>query len=121
MMEYSTEEELELEFKQMREDEVTQDKEDARLLSLILASCKKRVSKVWYDQMIAYMDLGCGDYFWDFRITDKPCTSGHKQKELTRFKHVYLWQSCGISGDDWSGEMSIPIRHGKYLTYNFDC
>jgi len=119
-MSYCTKKELDAEFKLMRDQELEREKENARLLALILASCKKRVSKVWYDQMIAYIDFDCGDYLWNFRITDSPCCK-HKQKELARFKHVYLWQSCGIAGDDWAGEMSIPIRHGKYLTYNFAC
>jgi hypothetical protein len=117
-MSYCTIKELDAEFELMRTQELAREKENARVLALTLASCKKRVSKVWYDQMIEFIDFDSGEYLYDFRITDKPCCS-HKQKELTRFKHCYFWQACGIAGDDWAGEMSIPIRHGKYLTYNF--
>jgi len=85
-----------------------------------LSTCKKRVSKVWFDHMLTFIDFDSSEYAYNFRITDKPCCR-HKQIEDYRFKHIFLWQSCGIAGDDWSGEISIPIKHGKYLTYNFAC
>lgn len=118
-MSYCAKSEFEAESKLVCEQEVAQEKEDARFLKLTLASCKKRVSKVWYDQIIEFMDLDV-DYSYNFRITDKPCCD-HKQKEAYRFKHIFLWSNCGMAGDDWAGEISIPIRHGKYLTYNFAC
>ena len=48
-MSYYTKADFEAESKLICEQEVAQEKEDARLLKLALASCKKRVSKVWYD------------------------------------------------------------------------
>ncbi len=86
----------------------------------VLRICQRRVSECWYDQLVEFIDFDCGEHLYDFKITDKPCCS-HKQKERNRFAHIFVHQSCGIAGDDWAGEVSIPIRHGKYLTYSFEC
>lgn len=35
------------------------------------------------------------------------------------FDHVYGWQSCGYTGDEYSGEIFIPLPNGQYLKFSF--
>jgi hypothetical protein len=37
------------------------------------------------------------------------------------FTKAYVSQSCGYSGDDYSGTIWIPLPNGKYLEYLFCC
>lgn len=58
--------------------------------------------------------------FWDLQIVD---THGNvePQEEEYWFKKAYINQSCGYSGDDYSGTIWIPLPNGKYLQFMFCC
>lgn len=79
---------------------------------------KKRVSASWYESVLDFvMDGECNH---SFSIVDKPV--GERQTESgTRFGFIYVYQTSGgcPDGDDYYGEISIPIRGGLYLHYHF--
>jgi len=55
---------------------------------------------------------------YDFEIVDLP--RGDKQTENYSFiKHIYIDQSCGCCGDDYYGEVYIPLPDNKYLQFSF--
>ncbi len=56
----------------------------------------------------------------DLKIVD---THGEvkPQDEPYWFKKAYVSQSCGYTGDDYSGTIWIPLPNGKYLKYWFYC
>lgn len=57
---------------------------------------------------------------YDFIIVDKPC--GDFQEENYDFiKHIYVDQSCGYCGDDYYGEVYIPLPNNKYLQFSYQC
>lgn len=83
-----------------------------------LSFVKKRVSASWYRSVLEFVDDG--EYQHDFSIVDKPV--GARQKERLRFSHVYIDQhGPGICGDDYYGQICIPIRGGLYLSYHYSC
>ena len=84
----------------------------------VLKRVKKRVSKSWYKSILEFID-DC-EYQYDFSIVDKPV--GKRQKESsTRFGYIYIYQTSGgcPDGDDWYGQICIPIRGGLYLSYHY--
>lgn len=57
---------------------------------------------------------------YDFKIVDNPC--GDFQEEGWDFiKHIYVDQSCGVCGDDYYGEVYIPLPENKYLQFSYQC
>ncbi len=115
---YMTQEEMDIEKKEC--DDAMREHDKAAMINYIkiLRRVKKRVSASWYKSILDFIDDG--EYNYDFSITDKPV--GDRQKESgTRFGFVYVYQTSGgcPDGDDWYGEMSIPIRGGLYLHYHY--
>lgn len=57
---------------------------------------------------------------FDFEIVEKP--KGDSQEEYYRFiKHIWVDQSCGVCGDDYYGEVYIPLPDNKYLQFSYQC
>lgn len=62
---------------------------------------------------------GC-DYTTEFEIVDSH--EGHRQDEPgTAFRYIYLdqYSNGGMSGDDFSGWVWIPLPKGKYLKFHY--
>ena len=118
MNEYMTNEEMEIERNNCNDAMREHDKREMENYIKILRRVKKRVSASWYKSILEF--IHDGEYNYDFSITDKRV--GTKQKESgTRFGFIYIYQTSGGSpcGDDWCGEISIPIRGGMYLHYHY--
>lgn len=61
-----------------------------------------------------------GDTVYDFELTEKH--AGQRQDEPgTAFRYIYIDQRCGgcPAGDDYNGEIWIPLPKGKYLKYSY--
>lgn len=59
-------------------------------------------------------------HYWRiYEITDKP--EGDRQETIGIFDHEYVDQTCGISGDDYSGSMYFPVGDGRYIRVQFEC
>lgn len=41
--------------------------------------------------------------------------------ELRGIDHVYVWQTVGMCGDDYSGYCLYPLKNGSYLKTSFIC
>ena len=41
--------------------------------------------------------------------------------EDTPFKYYYVWQITGYLGDDYSGELLLPLKDGRYFQIAFSC
>lgn len=117
---YMTQEEMNIE-RQACEDAMREhDKAEMVKYKKVLARVKKRVSESWFKSILEFID-DC-EYQYDFSIVDKPV--GDRQKESgTRFGYIYIYQTSGgcPSGDDWYGQICIPIRGGLYLSYHYSC
>ncbi len=118
MFEYMTQEEMNIE--QEGYDRIMREhfKKERDNYKKIMKRVKKRVSESWYKSVLGFTEDGENNY--DFSIVDKPV--GKRQKESgTRFGFVYIYQTSGgcPDGDDWYGEISIPIRGGLYLHYHY--
>lgn len=92
-------------------------KEKAENEKAAFKEIRKLVSAYKVRKLIEYM--GETDY-WNLKIVD---THGavKSQDEPFWFKQAYVSQSCGYSGDDYSGTIWIPLPNGKYLEYSFCC
>ena len=91
----------------------------------------KRQSKNYKDIFSELAGMVCEDFIkdindciedceggFDFKIVDLPC--GDRQVENYEFiKHIYVDQSCGICGDDYYGEVYIPLPEDKYLQFSY--
>ena len=113
-----TQEEMDIE--QQECDAIMHEHFKAEMISYekIMKRVKKRVSASWYKSVLEF--INDGEYNYDFSITDKPF--GQRQIESgTRFGFIYVYQTSGGSpcGDDWYGQVSIPIRGGLYLHYHY--
>jgi hypothetical protein len=115
---HMTQEEMDIE-RQACEDAMREhDKAQMLNYTKVLKRVKNRVSASWYESVSAFIDDGEMNY--DFSIVDKPV--GVRQTESgTRFGFIYVAQSSGGSpcGDDWYGQVCIPIRRGLYLSYHY--
>jgi hypothetical protein len=118
MDDYMTKEELEIERLACEDAMREHDNHEMRKYANALKRVKKRVSDSWYKSVLAFIDDG--EYNYDFSIVDKPV--GERQKESgTRFGFIYVYQTTGgcPDGDDWYGQICIPIRGGLYLSYHY--
>lgn len=84
----------------------------------ILKRIKKRVSASWYKSVTDFLEYQ--DYICDFSIIDMPV--GSRQQEHYRFSYIYIEQhGPGIGGDDYYGQICIPIRGGMYFSFHYSC
>jgi hypothetical protein len=117
---YMTQEEMDIERLACEEAMREHDKAEMANYEKTLKRVKKRVSAAWYKSILEFIDDG--EYTYDFSIVDKPF--GNRQKEPgTRFGFIYIYQTSGgcPDGDDWYGQICIPIRGGLYLSYHYSC
>jgi hypothetical protein len=90
----------------------------------ILELVKSVCDEAYYESIIEYMRETCNG---NFAIEEQPTSKGaHVTKwdisdEGYQFDHVFGWQSNGYTGDDYSGEIFIPLPNKKYLKYWFCC
>ena len=64
-----------------------------------------------------------GDYWDNEGIVDS--TKGFTKQEEESFIHddktfiVYIWQTTGYAGDDYSGEILVPLKDGKFWKISY--
>lgn len=56
---------------------------------------------------------------YDYEIVDEP--AGHPQDNGFALGDVYVDQSCGMCGDDYSGTVALPLPDGRYFQFSFNC
>jgi hypothetical protein len=56
---------------------------------------------------------------YDYEIVNEP--AGHPQDNGFALGDVYVDQSCGMSGDDFSGTVALPLPDGRYFQFSFNC
>jgi hypothetical protein len=115
---YMTQEEMDIERQECELAMREHDKEALMNYEKVMKRVKKRVSESWYKSILHFTEDG--EYNYDFSIVDKPF--GDRQKESgTRFGFIYVYQTSGGSpcGEDWYGQICIPIRGGLYLSYHY--
>jgi len=55
---------------------------------------------------------------YDYEIVDEP--AGCPQDNGFALGDVYVDQSCGMSGDDFSGTVALPLPDGRYFQFGFN-
>ena len=93
-------------------------KRQAKNKKEIFEELEKTLCKDFIDDIKNCIIYSEGGY--DFKIVDEPC--GDRQEENYDFiKHIYIYQSCGYAGDDYYGDIYIPLPKEKYLQFSFQC
>lgn len=93
--------------KELLEQETKDDK--------VLNEVKELVSEEFYTDLIDYM---CNSYNHSFSITDE--VGGEPQDEGLLFT-PFVYQSCngGYTGDDFAGEIFIPLGNNKFFKFHY--
>jgi hypothetical protein len=69
------------------------------------------------DDVLTFINSEAGHYeIIGYVVTDK--LTGKRQEEEGPFDHSFVDQSCGYSGDDYSGFIYLPVND-KYLKIYF--
>lgn len=87
--------------------------------NLYLSVIKNQLTKYKYNKLIEYLEET--GYFKIKGIKRKNKVYGKKQTEPYWFKYVYITQSCGCCGDDFSGTIFIPITDKHFLEFYYEC
>ncbi len=68
-----------------------------------------------------HADEGCHIWFPEF-LTNADCLDGHdkQESELESFDFEYVSQSCGMTGDDFSGTIIYPYKN-IFIKIRFEC
>jgi hypothetical protein len=104
-------------FRKMRESEEQLFKAQKENEKTVFAEIRKLVSAYKVRKLREYMDETT---YWGLKIVDDH-GNVKSQKEEYWFKKAYVSQSCGYTGDDYSGTIWIPLPNGKYLQFMFCC
>jgi hypothetical protein len=91
-----------------------QDKNDAKHMDIL----KKILTKKTYENITEYMSDSSNCLL---KFVRKHDVSGKKQDQDFGLKEVHVAQSCGYSGDDYSGNIWIKITKNHYLRFYFSC
>lgn len=102
---------------EIRVTEEKLEKEHAEKEKAAFKEIRKLVSAYKVRKLREYMSETA---YWNLKIVDTP-GADKPQDEPYWFKQAYVSQSCGYSGDDYSGTIWIPLPNGKYLEYLFCC
>ncbi|AUR90905.1 hypothetical protein NVP1151O_64 [Vibrio phage 1.151.O._10N.222.46.B1] len=88
---------------------------DARILRRV----KRIVGEKAFEDILSYIEECEGGSDYDITFNTG---GGHLQSEDFGFvERAYVSQSCGYSGDDYSGNIWIPITPKRYLRFYFSC
>lgn len=85
----------------------------------VMAEVAKLVSPRKLASINQFIDYDGGPVY-DFALTETH--GGERQHEPgTAFRYIYIDQRCGgcPAGDDYNGEIWIPLPTGKYLKYSY--
>lgn len=83
----------------------------------ILAQVKAMVAPEVFAQIEEELEES-GEVF-DFSIVDQP--AGQPQDNGFSLGDVYVEQSSGLAGDDFSGTVAMPLPGGRYFQFGFCC
>ncbi len=79
---------------------------------------KPKLSKNKYNDVLEFLSES-GDYEL-IGVVLKNKVFGHKQDESGYlFKHIFITQDCGMTGDDFSGTIFIPLNKTEYLKFTY--
>jgi len=80
------------------------------------------ITKYKFKKIIEFLE-DINQYYL-MKIVNKKDVFGEKQDEPYWFKYIYITQSCGYTGDDFSGTIFIPLGKEKdkckYLKFEYN-
>lgn len=83
------------------------------------------ISIITEDQIIKEIERDNGKILYSISGKGVPPHIGkryfERQEEDEYFDHIYIWQTVGFMGDDYSGYQLIPVYKGKYLLVSYEC
>ncbi|MDT4832897.1 hypothetical protein FQZ97_664700 [compost metagenome] len=91
--------------------------EQAAKNAVVLDQVRGMVSSKVFKQIEAEISES-GETF-DYEIVAEP--AGHPQDNGYSLGDVYVDQTCGHCGDDFSGTVALPLPDGRYLQFGFAC
>lgn len=83
----------------------------------VLAQVKAMVTPEVFAQIMEELEE-FGEVY-DYAIVEQP--AGQPQDNGFSLGDVYVDQSCGLAGDDFSGTVAIPLPGGRYFQFGFCC
>jgi hypothetical protein len=90
---------------------------------LVMQQVKEICSDRYYQDILKYMDED--GWTSELEIVYEPSGKYCKTEKWEikgdgfAFDYVFGWQSVGIGGDDYYGEIFVPLLNGKYLKFWF--
>ena len=111
-------EEMDRALKQYMEEEKDHHAEVARLNAAMYNGVEYKFGKK-YSQAI-FDCIMEAEGFGIFQVVETPKGNYHKE-DWGEFDHIYVdqWQSGGMVGDDFAGDIYIPIPDGQYLRVSY--
>jgi hypothetical protein len=86
----------------------------------VLNELKKVISVHKFDELQEFLKDD-GKETFNYKIVDESKIFGSKQTEPYWFKHIFISQSVGYLGDDYSGTIFIPISKDKFFKFEYVC
>lgn len=84
----------------------------------LLLKLEKLLGREHFEELIDYLRESGNT--WNYQITHG--AFGSYQDEGGRHvRDVWISQSCGIAGDDWSGEIYVRITKQRFFYFEFAC
>ena len=99
--------------KAMTQHHLDQQAQNVPVLAAVQAMVSPEIFKQVEDEIVA------AENTYDYEIVSQP--AGHAQDNGFALGDVYVDQSCGICGDDFSGTVALPLPDGRYFQFSFNC
>lgn len=81
----------------------------------VLDTVRQMVSPEMFECIDTWLRDGDNGIWGDLKIVDKPVGDYQEEEGYGLIKGMWIDQSAGLAGDDWSGTLTIMIGDGEYL------
>ena len=96
------------------------DQEIADNKNKIFNELKTILSKYKLKQLKEYLSEELDNTF-SYEIVSEDKIFGTKQEEPYWFKYIFIRQTVGYLGDDYSGTIFVPITKDKFFKFCYEC
>ena len=85
---------------------------------VVLSALKLEVPETYYKDILYYLEE-CEACTGTLEIVDNPPRFASQSEDEYAFRKTWVDQSCGIMGDDYHGNIWVPLPNNKYLKFYF--
>ncbi|AEH21825.1 VHS1012 protein [Vibrio phage 1] len=84
----------------------------------LLMKLEKLLGREHFEELIGYLRESGNT--WNYQITHA-AFGGYQDEGGRHVRDVWISQSCGIAGDDWSGEVYVRVTKQRFFYFEFAC